>query len=214
MDYNKSIRYFVKLQSQSKFQKDLVERGLLYMNCAIFYRYNYRGEKNADPNEAEIFQGFGAIVDGYKPMYCLYSVMEQDITKGNKICLSKSFVKDFVNKETNKVYVTIIDADKFERDFVSYCEKNNKVYAYALVAYGRYNNEMKRLIARERLNVSLFTKRTRFKEQKEFRFVIYENVSLDENNLPKAFEIELGNITNYTKTLEVDFYDDDIILQL
>ena len=210
MVYGSDIKYFVKLQCEREFQKKLIDDGLLHMNCAMYFRNKYNGEMDADQHENELFQGSGFIVERYKPMFCLYSVTERDIDKDNKICLEKSFVKDFVNKDTNMVYITIIDAVKFEINFVSYCKKFNIPYAYASVAYGRYTKRMRKFIIENMLNVSLFTKRSKYKNQKEFRFVIYDDVRVDEYNLPQPVQINIGSMKNYSKTVVLEFKDKDI----
>lgn len=214
------IVYLLKIQRERDHQEKLVEQGLLYMNCAKYYRDLYNiNKKQGDKFENALWKSSGGIAM-YAPMFCLYAVFEQDLKRG-KIILPINLLKDFCE---NKVYVTVLKYPEFRNRILKYAKENNIGVCSGLVTYGRPSSSFIRGNYKVgKLFNFAFIKSKDYERQKEYRLIfddvcpleyseenvdgmnvqILKNVKANENHsignigdISKCFEFDISNCVN------------------
>ena len=145
---NKQIsRYYVRLFSKENYYKEMLENGL-FMNQACFFS-KYDDECIGDITEGKVINKYDratlTIGDNNQIVlndvemtlynwyiYCLFELLEKEVKLENDnlvICSGKfqNFIDQYL-KENEKVFIVLINAEKFDQAIKLYLEDKNHFY--------------------------------------------------------------------------------------
>lgn len=126
---NNNIAYLLKFAPKEAYIDDLIN-GRLYMNAAGYY-HGLPGEQG-DPLEASMVLP-ACIYGNYRlPIYCMYTVRENDIVDGS-VQIPKRMIREFGCADG---LIGIVRYDSFARLMDSHTTDGGDVYAHSAIFYG------------------------------------------------------------------------------
>lgn len=196
----KNIRYLIKYIPEFEYADALYNNGELFMRSADYFRQ--LEIQNKDVVSGDIREGivFDSVFVGLNyPIYCMYSVFEDDVIDigGIKhIIINLEFVKNFVEKK--KGYFVISEYGNFVKrlhpeNFNGYGIK------YGLVSYGTASKELNRDMLTKGNGGSLFIKSSNYEYQNEFRILLFKNL---EKKLIMDNELNETILLGYNENIE------------
>lgn len=124
-----NIVYLLKFAPKEAYIDDLMN-GRLYMNAAGYY-HGLSGEQG-DPLEASMVLP-ACIYGNYRlPIYCMYTVRENDIVDGS-VQIPKRMIREFGCADG---WIGIVRHDSFARLIDSHTTGGEEVYAHGAISYG------------------------------------------------------------------------------
>ena len=174
----KDIKYLIKFVSKIEYAEQLVSGQLFMRPVSYFHKLEKEnGVGQGDLREASILNGVCAYMHTHIPVYCLYTVMGNDITEENTILISQQVIDDFHCKNG---YAVLIDFPKFEKSIAGIKSNNYEVLA-DMVKYTKLTASISKGLLKDSNNTkNIFIKDPFFSYQKEFRIVVCQQVYTDE----------------------------------
>lgn len=157
------IAYLLKFAPKEAYIDDLLN-GRLYMNAAGYY-HGLSGEQG-DPLEA--FMAPGACLYGYTclPIYCMYTVRENDIVD-NAVKIPMRMIQEFGCADGR---IGIVQYDSFARLADRHIADDGSIYAHGPISYGVPGPKLIREIF-EGIPHNLVIKTPKYAYQKEYRII-------------------------------------------
>lgn len=126
---NNDIVYLLKFASKEVYIDDLLN-GHLYMNAAGYY-HGLPGEQG-DPLEASMVLP-ACIYGNYRlPIYCMYTVRENDIVDGS-VQIPKRMIREFGCADG---WIGIVRYDSLARPVNSHIADGGSIYAHGVICFG------------------------------------------------------------------------------
>lgn len=173
------IVYLLKFAPKEAYIDDLIN-GHLYMNAAGYY-HGLPGEQG-DPLEASMVPGACLYTYACLPIYCMYTVRENDIV-GNTVKIPMRMIREF---GCAAGWIGIVRYDSFARLMDSHTTDGGDVYAHSAISYGIPGPKLIRGIF-EGIPHNLVIKTPKYAYQKEYRIIgsrpVECRLSPDENHL-------------------------------
>ncbi len=207
---NREIRYLIKFVSKLQYAEDLIN-GKLYMRPASYYHHLELGQ--GDIREAALSGELAIYKNSTIPIYCLYSVLQEEIING-AICVSKRVIHDFGCEHG---YAVILDYQKFE-PLLSHVKTNGYQLDAGLVNYHRITHADFGTLFTDKTLLNLFVKHPYFSYQREFRIVIakqvyrYNEPPIDHTEY--WFEGDLKSLSRIVDISMIPVIDDSYLLRL
>lgn len=126
---NNNIAYLLKFASKEVYIDDLLN-GHLYMNAAGYY-HGLPGEQG-DPLEASMAPGACLYRYTSLPIYCMYTVRENDIVD-NTVKIPIRMIQEFGCADG---WIGIVRYDSFARLADSHIADGGSIYAHGAISYG------------------------------------------------------------------------------
>lgn len=160
---NSNIAYLLKFAPKEAYIDDLIN-GRLYMNAAGYY-HGLPGEQG-DPLEASMAPG--VCLYGYTclPIYCIYTVRENDIVD-NTMKIPIRMIQQFGGADG---WIGIVQYDSFASLADRHTTDDGSIYAHGPVSYGVPGPKLIREIF-EGIPHNLVIKTPRYAYQKEYRII-------------------------------------------
>lgn len=160
---NNDIVYQLKFAPKEAFIEDLLN-GRLYMNAAGYY-HSLPGEQG-DPLEASMAPG--VCLYGYTclPIYCMYTVRENDIVD-NAVKIPMRMIQEFGCADG---WIGIVQYDSFTRLADRHTTDDENIYAHGPISYGIPGPKLIREIF-EGIPHNLVIKTPKYAYQKEYRII-------------------------------------------
>ena len=157
------IVYLLKFAPREAYINDLIN-GRLYMNAAGYY-HGLPGEQG-DPLEASMAPG--VCLYGYTclPIYCMYTVRENDIV-GNAVKIPMRMIQEFGCTDG---WIGIVQYDSFARLADRHTADDGSIYAHGPISYGVPGPKLIREIF-EGIPHNLVIKTPKCAYQKEYRII-------------------------------------------
>lgn len=124
-----SIAYLLKFAPREAYINDLM-KGRLYMNAAGYY-HGLPGEQG-DPLEASMAPGARLYRYTCLPIYCMYTVRENDIVD-NAVKIPIRMIQEFGCADG---WIGIVRYDSFARLADSHIADGGSIYAHGAISYG------------------------------------------------------------------------------
>ena len=160
---NNNIAYLLKFASKEVYIDDLLN-GHLYMNAAGYY-HGLPGEQG-DPLEASMVLP-ACIYGNYRlPIYCMYTVRENDIVDGS-VQIPKRMIREFGCADG---WIGILRYDSFARLIDSHTTGGEEVYAHGAISYGIPGPKRIEEIFQGTI-CNLLIKTPKYAYQKEYRII-------------------------------------------
>ena len=157
------IAYLLMFAPKEAYIDDLIN-GRLYMNAAGYY-HGLSGEQG-DPLEASMVLS-ACIYGNYRlPIYCMYTVRENDIVDGS-VQIPKRMIREFGCADG---LIGIVRYDSFARLMDSHTTDGGDVYAHSAISYGVPGPKLIREIF-EGIPHNLVIKTPKYAYQKEYRII-------------------------------------------
>lgn len=158
-----NIAYLLKFAPREAYIDDLIN-GHLYMNAAGYY-HGLPGEQG-DPLEASMAPG--ACLYGYTclPIYCMYTVRENDIVD-NAVKIPIRMIREFGCADG---WIGIVQYDSFARLANGHIADEGSIYAHGPISYGVPEPKLIREIF-EGIPHNLVIKTPKYAYQKEYRII-------------------------------------------
>lgn len=160
---NNDIVYLLKFAPKEAFIEDLLN-GRLYMNAAGYY-HSLPGEQG-DPLEASMAPG--VCLYGYTclPIYCMYTVRENDIVD-NAVKIPMRMIQEFGCADG---WIGIVQYDSFACLADRHIADDGSIYAHGPISYGVPGPKQIREIF-EGIPRNLVIKTPKYAYQQEYRIV-------------------------------------------
>lgn len=157
------IAYLLKFAPKEAYIEDLLN-GRLYMNAAGYY-HGLPGEQG-DPLEASMAPG--VCLYGYTclPIYCMYTVRENDIVD-NAVKIPIRMIQEFGCADG---WISIVQHDSFARLADRHIADGGSIYAHDPVSYGVPRPKLIREIF-EGIPHNLVIKTPKYAYQREYRII-------------------------------------------
>lgn len=157
------IAYLLKFAPRETYIDDLIN-GRLYMSAAGYY-HGLPGEQG-DPLEASMAPG--VCLYGYSclPIYCMYTVCENDIVD-NTVKILIRMIKEFGCADG---WISIVQHDSFARLADRHTTVDGSIYAHGPISYGVPGQKLIREIF-EGIPHNLVIKTPKYAYQKEYRII-------------------------------------------
>ena len=214
---NNDIKYLIKFTSKEKYANNLLD-GELFMRAAVYYHEleQKKGAGQGDVREGIIYPNIAMYKNAYLPIFCLYSVRQNDISNG-KTLISQRVVDDF---GCENGFVVLIDYTRFVAS-LNKCNRMGYELQCGPVVYGYPKEDLSQKMMAEKNLDNLFIKCPFFQHQKEFRVVIWHNIEIPNNDwntdlLYRKYHIPDG-IADFSKMFYIPSLNrerDDYILPL
>lgn len=158
-----NIAYLLKFTPKKAYIDDLMD-GRLYMN-AVDYYHGLPGEQG-DPLEASMAPG--VCLYGYSclPIYCMYTVRENDIVD-NTVKIPMRMIREFGCADG---WIGIVRYDSFARLADRHIADDGSIYAHGPISYGVPGPKLIREIF-EGIPHNLVIKTPKYAYQKEYRII-------------------------------------------
>lgn len=160
---NSNIAYLLKFAPKEAYIGDLIN-GRLYMNAAGYY-HGLPGEQG-DPLEASMAPG--VCLYGYTclPIYCMYTVRENDIVD-NAVKIPMRMIQEFGCADG---WIGIVQYDSFTRLADRHTTDDENIYAHGPISYGVPGPKLIREIF-EGIPHNLVIKTPKYAYQREYRII-------------------------------------------
>lgn len=160
---NDGIAYLLKFAPKEAYIDDLLN-GRLYMNAAGYY--NGLPSEQGDPLEASMAPGL--CLYGYTclPIYCMYTVSENDIVD-NAVKIPIRMIQEF---GCANGWISIVQYGRFARLADRHIADGGSIYAHGPISYGVPGPKLIREIF-EGIPHNLVIKTTKYAYQKEYRII-------------------------------------------
>lgn len=158
-----NIVYLLKFAPKEAYIDDLMN-GRLYMNAAGYY-HGLPGEQG-DPPEASMAPG--VCLYGYSclPIYCMYTVRENDIVD-DTVKIPMRMIQEFGCADG---WIGIVQYDSFASLADRHATDDGSIYAHGLISYGVPGPKLIREIF-EGIPHNLVIKTPKYAYQKEYRII-------------------------------------------
>lgn len=123
------IEYLLKFAPREAYVDDLIN-GRLYMNAAGYY-HGLPGEQG-DPLEASMAPGVCLYRYTSLPIYCMYTVRENDIVN-NTVKIPKRMIQEFGCEDG---WIGIVQYGRFARLADRHTTDDGSIYAHGPISYG------------------------------------------------------------------------------
>lgn len=160
---NDGIAYLLKFAPKVAYIEDLLN-GHLYMNAAGCY-HGLPGEQG-DPLEASMAPGACLYRYTSLPIYCMYTVRENDIVN-NTVKIPKHMIQEFGCEDG---WIGIVQYDSFVRLADRHTTGDGSIYAHGPISYGVPGPKLIREIF-EGIPHNLVIKTPKYAYQKEYRII-------------------------------------------
>lgn len=160
---NNNIAYLLKYAPREAYIDDL-RNGHLYMNAAGYY-HGLPGEQG-DPLEASMAPGACLYGHTCLPIYCMYTVRENDIVD-NTVKIPIRMIQEFGCADG---WIGIVQYDSFARLADRYIADGGSIYAHGPISYGIPGPQLIREIF-EGTPRNLVIKTPRYAYQREYRII-------------------------------------------
>ncbi|MDD3645658.1 MAG: hypothetical protein PHR19_09050 [Bacteroidales bacterium] len=227
-----SIEFLVKFIPEEKYLDNLINHGELFLRPLGYYS---RLEKESSDNiRGDIREGslFNCIrIGSNRPIYCMYSVFENDIIPGG-ILINKRAIENFLLE--GKGFFALINY----KDFISQL-KLSYFDGYEvigdIVRYGEIDLETQKKLFTSNSQKSVFVKSTDFSYQQEFRLLVQRNLPMikdiqateeyrktHDSDIPDIYTythytVRIGSLQDFAKKYSIkdliDYNDDYFILK-
>lgn len=157
------IAYLLKFAPKEAYIDDLIS-GHLYMNAAGYY-HGLPGEQG-DPLEASMAPGACLYRYTSLPIYCMYTVRENDIVD-NVVKIPKRMIKEFGCADG---WIGIVQYDSFARLADTQIADDGNIHAHGPISYGVPGPKLIREIF-EGIPHNLVIKTPKHAYQKEYRII-------------------------------------------
>lgn len=157
------IAYLLKFAPKEAYIDDLIS-GRLYMNAAGYY-HGLPGEQG-DPLEASMAPGACLYRYTCLPIYCMYTVRENDIVD-NTVKIPMRMIQEFGCADG---WIGIVQYDSFARLADRHIADAGSVYAHGPISYGVPGPKLIREIF-EGIPHNLVIKTPKYAYQKEYRII-------------------------------------------
>lgn len=195
------IAYLLKFAPKEAYIDDLIN-GRLYMNAAGYY-HGLPGEQG-DPLEASMAPGVCLYRYACLPIYCMYTVRENDIVD-NAVKIPIRMIQEFGCADG---WIGIVQYDSFARLADRHTTDDGSIYAHGPVSYGVPGPKLIREIF-EGIPHNLVIKTPKYAYQREYRIIGSRSVEcrlLPDENHPSCkieeyghAELDLsGSLTGFT----------------
>ena len=160
---NGNIAYLLKFVLKGAYIDDLIS-GHLYMNAAGYY-HGLPGEQG-DPLEASMAPGARLYRYTSLPIYCMYTVRENDIVD-NAVKIPIRMIQEFGCADG---WIGIVQYASFARLADRHIAENGSIYAHGPISYGVPGPKLTREIF-EGIPHNLVIKTPTYAYQKEYRII-------------------------------------------
>lgn len=126
---NNDIAYLLKFAPKEAYIDDLMD-GRFYMNAAGYY-HGLSGEQG-DPLEASIVPGVRLYGNYRLPIYCMYTVRENDIVSSS-VQIPMRMIREFGCADG---WIGIVRYDSFARLANSHIADSGSIYVHSAISYG------------------------------------------------------------------------------
>lgn len=157
------IEYLLKFAPREAYVDDLIN-GRLYMNAAGYY-HGLPGEQG-DPLEASMAPGACLYRYTCLPIYCMYTVRENDIVD-NTVKIPIRMIQEFGCADG---WIGIVQYDSFARLADRHIADGGSIYAHGPISYGVPGPKLIREIF-EGIPHNLVIKTPKYAYQKEYRII-------------------------------------------
>lgn len=158
-----TIAYLLKFAPREAYIDDLLN-GRLYMNAAGYY-HRLLGEQG-DPLEASMAPGARLYGNYCLPIYCMYTVRENDIVD-NAVKIPTRMIREFGCADG---WIGIVQYDSFARLADRHTTDDGSIYAHGPISYGVPGPKLIREIF-EDIPHNLVIKTPKYAYQKEYRII-------------------------------------------
>lgn len=158
-----NIAYLPKFAPKEAYIDDLLN-GRLYMN-AVGYYHGLPGEQG-DPLEASMAPGACLYGHTCLPIYCMYTVCENDIVD-NTVEIPMCIIQEFGCADG---WIGIVQYDSFARLTDRHTADDGRIYAHGSISYGVPGPKLIREIF-EGIPHNLVIKTPKYAYQKEYRII-------------------------------------------
>jgi hypothetical protein len=162
------IKYLIKFVQREE-HADMLISGKLFMRPVKYYHNLELGQ--GDKSEAGILDGIAIYKDTTIPIYCLYSVEQDEIVNGI-ITINKQLIDDF---KCENGYLVVIKYDDFEKCLYT-VETNGYELNAGKVTYAYRTMDTLEMLINDKTGKSLFIKHPYFSRQKEYRIAVAKKV--------------------------------------
>lgn len=208
---NSSIAYLLKFAPKEAYIDDLIN-GHLYMNAAGYY-HGLPGEQD-DPLEASMAPGVCLYRYTSLPIYCMYTVRENDIVD-NAVKIPMRMIQEFGCADG---WIGIVQYDSFAYLADRHTADGGSIYAHGSISYGIPGPKLIREIF-EGIPHNLVIKTPKYAYQKEYRIIGSQPVEcllIPDENHPGCkieeydhVELDLGSsIANFSWKASVPSLED------
>lgn len=157
------IAYLLKFAPREAYIDDLIN-GRLYMNAAGYY-HGLPGEQG-DPLEASMAPGARLHGNTCLPIYCMYTVRENDIVN-NTVKIPKRMIQEFGCEDG---WIGIVQYVSFAHLADRHIAEDGSIYAHGPISYGVPGPKLIREIF-EGIPHNLVIKTPKYAYQKEYRII-------------------------------------------
>ena len=157
------IAYLLKFAPKEAYIDDLMN-GRLYINAAGYYN-GLPGEQG-NPLEASMAPGLCLYSYAFLPIYCMYTVRENDIV-GNAVKIPIRMIQEFGRADG---WIGIVQYDSFARLADRHIAEDGSIYAHGPISYGVPGPKLIREIF-EGIPHNLVIKTPKYAYQKEYRII-------------------------------------------
>jgi hypothetical protein len=158
-----NIAYLLKFAPKETYIDDLIN-GRLYMNAAGYY--HGLPDEQGDPLEASMAPGVCLYRYTSLPIYCMYTVRENEIVN-NTVKILKRMIQEFGCVDG---WIGIVQYDSFARLADRYATDDESIYAHGPISYGVPGPKLIREIF-EGIPHNLVIKTPKCAYQKEYRII-------------------------------------------
>lgn len=158
-----TIAYLLKFAPREAYIDDLLN-GRLYMNAAGYY-HRLLGEQG-DPLEASMAPGARLYGNYCLPIYCMYTVRENDIVD-NTVKIPIRMIQEFGCADG---WIGIVQYDSFARLADRHTTDDGSIYAHGPISYGVPGPKLIREIF-EGIPHNLVIKTPKYAYQQEYRII-------------------------------------------
>lgn len=186
------IAYLLKFAPKEAYIDDLLN-GRLYMNAAGYY-HGLSGEQG-DPLEAFMAPGACLYRNACQPIYCMYTVRENDIVD-NTVKIPMRMIQEFGCADG---WIGIVQYDSFARLADRHIADDGSIYAHGPISYGVPGPKLIREIFEGIRTISL-SKRpsTHIRRSIESSGRVRSNVAFYQTRIARAAKLKNTTTQNLT----------------
>ena len=166
-----TIKYLIKFVSKRKYAESLLD-GHLFMHTAKYYHEleNKYGPGQGDLREGNVIPGIAIYKDTDLPLFCLYAVTT---VQNGLIKVNQDIIRDF---KSESGFAVVIDYDGFVK-YLPQIETGGYAVLAGLISYGVPTEKLITQFFTDNNADTLFVKHPYFKNQQEYRVVVFKRVS-------------------------------------
>lgn len=198
-------RYLIKFVSQLSHAEDL-QAGKLFMHSAAYYHDQECGR--GDKKEGALSHHAMIYSAQHLPIYCLYTVGEEDVDCNGSIHINRCVIEDF---DCINGYAVIIKFEEFTRQLSTLKTNGWSVYG-GEVDYRIISPKDMKVIFESDKPLHLLVKEPRFQKQKEFRVIVAKPVEDDQKPVIYNFANSLESYSRIVGLSKLEVIDNEYIV--